>query len=92
MHYGKNESRGSEHLIDGVYFPGELQLCAFNSQLYSSWSDAETRPNGVAAVSVMMLMAGFEQQNKVSRGVRTLTQALKISSLKGETRDQDPRF
>ena len=71
-------------MIDGVSFAGELQLYAFNSQLYSGWSDAESRPNGVAAVSVLLVIADFDHQSKVSRGVRIMTDALKISSSKGK--------
>ena len=81
MHYGKNDSKGSERVIDGVYFPGELQFYAFNSQLYSSWTEAESRPNGVAAVSVLLLTT--DHQSKLSPGFRQLTESLKSSANKG---------
>lgn len=83
IHYGKNDSKGSEHLIDGIHFPGELQMYAFNSQLYAGWSEAESRPNGVAAVSVLLMTA--DHQSKVSRGVKLLTEALKVSSSRGNS-------
>lgn len=40
LHYGREISTGSEHTINGVQFPGELQLYAYNSQLYGSWEEA----------------------------------------------------
>lgn len=84
IHYGKDDAKGSEHMIDGMSFAAEMQLYAFNSQLYSGWDDAETRPNGVAAVTVLLVIADFEHQSKVSKGVRIVTEALKASASRGK--------
>ena len=85
LHYGKNNSKGSEHVIDGSHFPAEVQLYAFNSQLYSTWAEAESRPNGVAAVAILVLIAGSEQQSRVSKGFGPLMHSLKVSCSQGES-------
>jgi hypothetical protein len=51
---------GSEHRIAGQQFAGELQLIAFNSQLYSNYSEAESAPNGLTALALMVQPCTFE--------------------------------
>ncbi|KAF0286929.1 Carbonic anhydrase-related protein 10 [Amphibalanus amphitrite] len=54
IHFGINNSTGSEHKIHGYYFPAEVQLYGFNSDLYKTMSEAVLRPQGIVAVSIMV--------------------------------------
>ncbi|KAM7539554.1 hypothetical protein Aperf_G00000041919 [Anoplocephala perfoliata] len=52
--FGSTSDVGSEHQIDGKAFPGEIQLYAFNSDLYHNFTQAANQPNGIAAISLFM--------------------------------------
>lgn len=67
IHYGRDNKRGSEHSIDGYAFPAEIQLFFFNSQLYPNWSDASSRPHGVAALSILIQLSNFEHPHENSQ-------------------------
>ncbi|KAK7167894.1 hypothetical protein R3I94_002074 [Phoxinus phoxinus] len=54
LHFGSEDSRGSEHLLNGQAFPGEVQLIHYNQDLYLNYSDAARSPNGIAVVSIFM--------------------------------------
>lgn len=54
FHYGRSDDRGSEHTIDSIAFPAEVQLYFYNSQLYSSWDEAVDQPNGLAAIALLV--------------------------------------
>ncbi|KAM7533452.1 hypothetical protein Aperf_G00000127804 [Anoplocephala perfoliata] len=54
LKFGSTADRGSEHRVNSFAYPGELQLYAYNSDLYQSFSDAVDRPNGIAAFSSML--------------------------------------
>lgn len=54
LHFGRENNRGSEHSISGFQFAGELQLYAYNAQLYANWSEAKRSPNGLAAISALI--------------------------------------
>uniref|UniRef100_A0A8C2FVR5 Carbonic anhydrase Xb n=1 Tax=Cyprinus carpio TaxID=7962 RepID=A0A8C2FVR5_CYPCA len=54
LHFGAEDSRGSEHLLNGQAFPGEVQLIHYNQDLYLNYSDAVRSPNGIAVVSIFM--------------------------------------
>ncbi|XP_068236048.1 carbonic anhydrase-related protein 10-like isoform X2 [Palaemon carinicauda] len=45
---------GSEHSIQGQFFPGEIQLYLFNSDLYKNFTQALDKPNGVVGVSILL--------------------------------------
>lgn len=49
-----NEAPGSEHQLNSRSFPAELQLLAFNCDLYKSFHEASTRPLGLMAISVLI--------------------------------------
>ncbi|CAH8576238.1 unnamed protein product [Schistosoma bovis] len=51
--FGSKSSRGSDHQIDGIAFPAELQLYAFNYILYPNFSVALSKPNGLAVLSIL---------------------------------------
>lgn len=51
---GPKSSGGSEHLIDMHAYAAELQLLAYNSLLYKSYTEASTKPHGLLAVSIFI--------------------------------------
>lgn len=63
---------GSEHQIDGRSFAGELQLFAYNWQLYRSYDEALTRPHGLLAVSILVdsIPKGEQNGNKDNHNER----------------------
>ncbi|XP_065345568.1 carbonic anhydrase-related protein 10-like [Cloeon dipterum] len=54
IHYGAENHQGSEHRIHGHAFPAELQLYGYNSELYRNMTEAQHRPHGIAAISLML--------------------------------------
>uniref|UniRef100_A0AAR2LC05 Alpha-carbonic anhydrase domain-containing protein n=1 Tax=Pygocentrus nattereri TaxID=42514 RepID=A0AAR2LC05_PYGNA len=54
LHFGSEDSQGSEHLLNGRAFPGEVQLIHYNQDLYLNYSDAARGPNGIAVISIFM--------------------------------------
>lgn len=84
LHFGRENDRGSEHTLNGIKFPGELQLYFFNHILYENYTDAESQPNGLAVISVLIqLIDNQENQN----GKRNVISNEELSKLL-ETMDQ----
>ncbi|CAO1383134.1 unnamed protein product [Diamesa serratosioi] len=54
IHYGLHDQFGSEHSVEGYTFPAEIQIFGYNSQLYSNFSDAVFRAQGIVGVSVLL--------------------------------------
>ncbi|KAJ1357785.1 putative carbonic anhydrase-like protein 2 [Parelaphostrongylus tenuis] len=55
VHFGHPDGeRGSEHTVDRVRFPAEVQLLAYNIDLYTNYSQAITQPRGLLAISVIV--------------------------------------
>uniref|UniRef100_A0A1I7TRX3 Alpha-carbonic anhydrase domain-containing protein n=1 Tax=Caenorhabditis tropicalis TaxID=1561998 RepID=A0A1I7TRX3_9PELO len=56
VHFGRADEgeKGSEHTVDRVRFPAEIQLLAYNSALYPNFSVASTSPRGLLAVSIIV--------------------------------------
>ncbi|XP_076041413.1 carbonic anhydrase-related protein A [Oratosquilla oratoria] len=54
MHFGLENNQGSEHQINGITFPAEIQLYGYNSELYRNMSEASLGSNGIVAVSIMV--------------------------------------
>ncbi|GFR33015.1 putative carbonic anhydrase-like protein 2 [Trichonephila clavata] len=82
LHYGRTDDRGSEHTVAGHAFPGELQILAYNNQLYDSMSEALPKSQGVVAVTVM-----FQLANISSPDLRLLTSQLDKIIHKGQTKN-----
>ncbi|KAJ6215795.1 hypothetical protein RDWZM_010295 [Blomia tropicalis] len=97
LHFGRENNRGSEHTINGQQFAGELQLYAYNGQLYSNWSDAKRAPNGLAAISALVRLAknsattSIGGNNNNGKGTMNNNSQLKhiINSLKNITNRGD---
>lgn len=82
LHYGRNISKGSEHTIGGIQFPGEIQFYAYNSILYDSWEEASLRAHGVVAVSVLLQISHDSKQ--ANNQLRRITHALKNITTTGK--------
>ncbi|CAL8079523.1 unnamed protein product [Orchesella dallaii] len=76
IHYGPEDVVGSEHLIQGISFPAELQLYGFNVELYANLSDAQQKPNGVAAISIMIRVSDEDMMKPPNSELRILTSVL----------------
>ncbi|KAL3892459.1 hypothetical protein ACJMK2_004662 [Sinanodonta woodiana] len=50
FHWGKNDKRGSEHAIDGQYFPMEMHIVHYDMK-YTNYSQAANKQDGVAVLS-----------------------------------------
>uniref|UniRef100_A0A5K3ELE4 Alpha-carbonic anhydrase domain-containing protein n=1 Tax=Mesocestoides corti TaxID=53468 RepID=A0A5K3ELE4_MESCO len=67
LKFGSSSDRGSEHRVNSFAYPGELQLYAYNSDLYRSFADAVDKPNGIAAFSSMLQLSS--ETNKDLMGI-----------------------
>ncbi|VDK74131.1 unnamed protein product [Litomosoides sigmodontis] len=56
FHYSNDETSGSEHAINFKSFPMEIQLVAYNIDLYVNFTTALTLPRGIAAISIIVLV------------------------------------
>lgn len=54
IHYGIENRLGSEHQIYGYTFPAEIQLYGFNKELYHNMTEAQHKPQGIVAISLMV--------------------------------------
>ncbi|XP_008313110.1 carbonic anhydrase-related protein 10a isoform X1 [Cynoglossus semilaevis] len=54
LHFGSEDGQGSEHLLNGQAFSGEVQLIHYNHELYSNYTEAARSPNGLVIISIFM--------------------------------------
>ncbi|MGH0132727.1 UNVERIFIED_CONTAM: hypothetical protein FKN15_050295 [Acipenser sinensis] len=54
LHFGSEDGQGSEHLLNGQAFSGEVQLIHYNHELYINVTEAAKSPNGLVIVSIFM--------------------------------------
>ncbi|KAL3121939.1 hypothetical protein niasHT_006138 [Heterodera trifolii] len=56
VHFGdvRRGERGSEHTIDRIRFPAELQILAFNSDLYDNFTQAQSQPRGLLGIAIII--------------------------------------
>uniref|UniRef100_A0A1I7YH83 Alpha-carbonic anhydrase domain-containing protein n=1 Tax=Steinernema glaseri TaxID=37863 RepID=A0A1I7YH83_9BILA len=56
IHFGRtiDGEKGSEHTVDFVRFPAEVQLIAYNTDLYTNFTEAMTQPRGLLAIAVIV--------------------------------------
>uniref|UniRef100_A0A668AHH4 Carbonic anhydrase 10 n=1 Tax=Myripristis murdjan TaxID=586833 RepID=A0A668AHH4_9TELE len=57
LHFGSEDAQGSEHLLNGQGFPGEVQLIHYNQDLYANYSEAAKSPHGIAVVSIFIKLS-----------------------------------
>ncbi|XP_074600135.1 carbonic anhydrase-related protein 10-like isoform X2 [Brevipalpus obovatus] len=53
IHFGRSDEYGSEHFIDNVSFPAELQMIGYNSDLYHNISEASNKANGLVGIALL---------------------------------------
>jgi len=61
FHYGDRDGIGSEHAISDRFLPGEIQVYAYNADLYRSYEDAMKQPKGLVAVAAMLYVTNDQQ-------------------------------
>jgi hypothetical protein len=56
FHFGRvrDNERGSEHTVDRIRFPAEIQLMAYNSDLYANFTEAMNKPRGILGIAVIV--------------------------------------
>ncbi|CAH1779940.1 unnamed protein product [Owenia fusiformis] len=86
FHWGKEDSRGSEHTVNFKAFPMELHLIHFNTTLYSSLEQAMGKPDGIAIIAL------FIQVGKEHSGLRLLTEHLEDIQYKGRQKTVSAAF
>lgn len=79
LHWGSEDSHGSEHTIDGQTYAAELHLVHWNSTKYSSFGEAVDKPDGLAVLGVL-IKSGAEH-----KGFRDLVDTMKSVPHKGNT-------
>ncbi|KAK3725569.1 hypothetical protein RRG08_042988 [Elysia crispata] len=77
FHWGKENDRGSEHLINHKAFPMEVQFVHWNTSKYSSIEEAVGSRNGIAIVTM------FGQIGREHCGLRIVADALEDVLYKG---------
>ncbi|KAJ3600482.1 hypothetical protein NHX12_031463 [Muraenolepis orangiensis] len=55
LHFGSEDYQGSEHLLNGQGFPGEL--IHYNHDLYANYSEAVRSPHGIAVVTIFIKLS-----------------------------------
>ncbi|XP_065322712.1 carbonic anhydrase-related protein 10-like [Gordionus sp. m RMFG-2023] len=54
LHFGSHEGIGSEHSINGISFPAEIQMFMYNSDIYSNHTIASNSMFGLVAISIFL--------------------------------------
>ncbi|KAL5106997.1 Carbonic anhydrase 2 [Taenia crassiceps] len=62
FHWGNRSSVGSEHSIDGKFFPLEMHIVAFDTSLYATFSEASKGVNGLAVLGLV-----FQEDQNIPR-------------------------
>ncbi|KAH8871182.1 Carbonic anhydrase-related protein 10 [Schistosoma japonicum] len=79
--FGSRSNRGSDHQVDGIAFPAELQMYAYNFILYQNFSTALSKPNGLAVVS-----AFFKIGDQSTADMEALLSTAEQVQLKGQSK------
>jgi len=61
FHWGRDDTCGSEHTIDGQCYPSEVHLVHWNSEKYASIGEAVTKDDGLAVLGAL-IKVGKEHQ------------------------------
>lgn len=54
FHYSATDGLGSEHAVDGRSFPMEIQLLAYNADIYGNVTQASLSSTGLAAIAIFV--------------------------------------
>ena len=83
LHWGSNNSVGSEHKFNGKSFPLEMHVLHYNTK-YNGFDAAANKSDGIASVAVL-----FEQSNEDNPQLSAITQLLSNVSYEGKLVDID---
>lgn len=78
IHWGADDSRGSEHTIDGKVFSAELHMVHWNSTSYKSFEEASDKSDGLAMLTM------FIKVGKAHKGFEAVSSQLQKISMKGD--------
>lgn len=78
FHWGRSSQHGSEHLLDGKSYSGELHFVHWNIELFSTFAEAAKSANGLAVTGV------FLEIGKENRYLKKLTDLLPKVSYSGD--------
>ncbi|NXA16140.1 CAH3 anhydrase, partial [Sapayoa aenigma] len=53
LHWGSSDDHGSEHVVNGVRYAGEIHLLHWNPK-YSNYLDARRRTDGIAVLAIFL--------------------------------------
>ncbi|XP_076362907.1 carbonic anhydrase-related protein 10-like [Tachypleus tridentatus] len=81
IHYGREDSRGSEHMIGGYAFPAELQIIGYNSDLYPNMTEALRLHKNQGLVGLSALMQSGDLSNAE---LRIVTRKLDDITFRGQ--------
>ncbi|XP_068093692.1 carbonic anhydrase 3-like isoform X1 [Hyperolius riggenbachi] len=77
FHWGSSDDQGSEHVIDGLRYSGEIHFLHWNSK-YDNITEAKKNPDGVAIVAV------FLKIGKARPHLKSIVEALDCIKAKGK--------
>uniref|UniRef100_A0A1I7VLM5 Alpha-carbonic anhydrase domain-containing protein n=1 Tax=Loa loa TaxID=7209 RepID=A0A1I7VLM5_LOALO len=99
VHFGlvANNERGSEHTIDRIRFPAEVQLLAYNTDLYANFTEAMSQSRGILAVSIIVDLGTISNtelrkltvasQSITYKGTKTILKRFSAYGLLPQTQD-----
>ena len=70
-HWSNDSKEGSEHFLNGVQYPAEMQLYHWNTK-YSGYDEASMKPDGLAAASFF-----YEMSDEPNPQIKDLIEATK---------------
>ncbi|XP_044864233.1 carbonic anhydrase 3-like isoform X3 [Mauremys mutica] len=94
FHWGSSNDHGSEHIVDGVKYAGELHLVHWYSK-YSNYAEALRNYDGVAILGIF-LQVGKTQKPEMKRileeinGIKTKMAKLRSLSINADTEPARP--
>ncbi|XP_053401658.1 carbonic anhydrase 2-like isoform X2 [Mercenaria mercenaria] len=62
LHWGSDDTKGSEHTIDGKKYAAELHLVHWNASKYKSFGESADKSDGLAVLGIM-IEVGTENQS-----------------------------
>ncbi|KAI0227719.1 Carbonic anhydrase-related protein 10 [Lamellibrachia satsuma] len=86
LHFGRADSLGSEHTIDGQAFPAEVHILGYNSDLYDNVTEAAQSTNGLAVIALLGQVTRPENPDsgKPNPEFELMAQKFKYVKYKGE--------
>lgn len=81
LHWGKTNTAGSEHLVDGRSYPAELHIVHYNVDLFKSIGDAVKSEYGLAVLGM------FVKVGKEHAGLKKMTDLLDKVRVEGSKTD-----